>query len=500
MTAPVRTDVPPPAAAPAGRIAAHRRPPSFGRFVAESQARGTLVVQPRMGFSDPALMRAGLLATKAAADGVVGTMTIDSYTRVNDEPSAVRALNGGVPLNGFPLTSYSPHTSHWVLDGVRDAGFPVQIRHGSARPQRIVAALARLGLDATEGGPVSYCLPYGRTPLLDSVRNWQETCDFLAGLRGAGAEPHLETFGGCMLGQLCPPGLLVAISALEALFFHRAGLRSISLSYAQQTSPAQDRDAVHALRRLAGELLPDTDWHIVLYTYMGLYPQTRRGSLDLLERSAELAVETGAARLIVKTTAEAHRIPTVAENVEALRVASRAAARHRTGNGTRRVSGPAPGADPADNAVYAEARALVDAVLHLDGDLGQALLKAFARGYLDVPYCLHPDNAGRSRSHIDASGRLAWSEIGAMPIGHVTDRGRRLTAAGLFEALSFVQRRHDRVVRPASSSPPSPSPAPSYAHSSSSSRPPLPPSSRPPLPTAARRPAAHRQHTQEVAP
>ncbi|MEU8627496.1 methylaspartate mutase [Streptomyces sp. NPDC048669] len=456
------------AAGPESRTAVHRRPLSFGRFVAEAQDRGTLVVQPRMGFSDPALMRAGLLATKGAADAVVGTMTIDSYTRVSDEASAVRALNSGVPLNGFPITSYSPHTSRWVLDGVRDAGFPVQIRHGSARPQRIVTALARLGLDATEGGPVSYCLPYGRTPLLDSVRNWQESCEFLAGLRGTGAEPHLETFGGCMLGQLCPPGLLVAISALEALFFHRAGLRSISLSYAQQTNAAQDRDAVHALRRLAGEFLPDTDWHIVLYTYMGLYPQTRRGSLDLLERSAELAVETGAARLIVKTAAEAHRIPTVTENVEALRVAARAASRHRA------AAVPVPSTDPADNAVYAEARALVDAVLNLDDDLGQALLKAFARGYLDVPFCLHPDNAGRSRSLIDRSGRLAWSEIGAMPLGPVRDRGRRLTAAGLFDALSFVQRRHDRTL-------------PSSV-------------SRPPLPPAARRPAAHRQHTQEVAP
>lgn len=460
------------APAPDSRTTVHRRPLSFGRFVAEARNRGALVVQPRMGFSGPAMMRAGLLATKGAADAVVGTMTIDSYTRVSDEASAVRALNSGVPLNGFPITSYSPHTSHWVLDGVRDTGFPVQIRHGSARPQRIVTALARLGLDATEGGPVSYCLPYGRTPLLDSVRNWQESCEFLAGLRATGAEPHLETFGGCMLGQLCPPGLLVAISALEALFFHRAGLRSISLSYAQQTNAAQDRDAVHALRRLADEFLPDTDWHIVLYTYMGLYPQTRSGSLDLLERSAELAVETGAARLIVKTVAEAHRIPTVAENVEALRVAARAASRHRAAAEARPGTVPAPA--EADSAVYAEARALVEAVLNLDDDLGQALLKAFARGYLDVPFCLHPDNAGRSRSRIDGSGRLTWSEIGAMPLGPVRDRGRRLTAAGLFDALSFVQRRHDRT---------------------------LPPSlSRTPLPSAARRPAAHRQHTQEVAP
>ena len=429
---------------PRGPVAVHGSRASFARYVADAQARGALVVQPRMGFSDPALMRAGLRATRDAAEAVVGTLTIDSYTRVGDELSAVRALNEDHSLNGYPISSLSPHTSRWVLDGVRDPSFPVQVRHGSARPQRIVAALAALGLDATEGGPVSYCLPYGRTPLADSVRNWQQACAFLAALRATGAEPHLETFGGCMLGQLCPPGLLVALSALEAVFFHRAGLRSISLSYAQQTNSEQDVHAIHALRRLAAELLPDTEWHVVLYTYMGLYPRSREGALELLERSAELAVEAGAARLIVKTVAEAHRIPPVAENVEALRVAS-AAARdaHRTAaaRGTHRTPDGAP--PVSDNPVYAEARALIDAVLGLDADLGRALLTAFARGYLDVPYCLHPDNAGRTRSYIDDAGRLTWSEIGSMPIGPVARSSGRLTARGLFDALSLVQSRHD---------------------------------------------------------
>uniref|UniRef100_UPI0037FE6417 methylaspartate mutase n=1 Tax=Streptomyces sp. NPDC091383 TaxID=3365996 RepID=UPI0037FE6417 len=435
------------ASRPRGPVAVHGSRVSFARYVADAQARGALVVQPRMGFSDPALMRAGLRATRDAADAVVGTITIDSYTRVGDEPAAVRALNTDHPLNGYPISSLSPHTSRWVLDGVRDPSFPVQVRHGSARPQRIMAALAALGLDATEGGPVSYCLPYGRTPLADSVRNWRQACEFLASLRSTGAEPHLETFGGCMLGQLCPPGLLVALSALEALFFHRAGLRSLSLSYAQQTNSEQDAHAIHALRRLAAELLPDTEWHIVLYTYMGLYPRTREGALELLERSAELAVQAGAARLIVKTAAEAHRIPTVAENVEALRVAS-AAARN-----TRKTAA-AGVPDVSDNPVYAEARALIDAVLGLDADLGRALLAAFARGYLDVPYCLHPDNAGRTRSHIDESGRLAWSETGSMPIGRAAGSSGRLTARGLFDALSFVQSRHDRHVLAPTAAPP----------------------------------------------
>ncbi|MEU1107018.1 methylaspartate mutase [Streptomyces tibetensis] len=414
------------------------RPAAFGRYVAEAQAEGVLVVQPRMGFSDPAEMRAGLLATKGVPTRSAGTLTVDSYTRVGDEAAVLRALRSGVHLNGYPITSYSSPTTQEMLAGVRDSAFPVQVRHGSARPQRIFAALSLAGIDATEGGPVSYCLPYGRTPLAESVHNWRESCEFFARQRGPQLEPHLETFGGCMLGQLCPPGLLVALSVLEALFFRQYGIRSISLSYAQQTHAEQDEQAVRALRRLASELLGGCEWHVVLYTYMGLFPQTAQGATRLLQESAALAVRSGAARLIVKTEAEAHRIPTVAENVRALHTAADAAR-------AARASPSTPGEDDPDSPVYREARALVEAVLGLDDDIGEALLRAFARGLLDVPFCLHTDNAGRTRSYINAQGRLMWSEVGAMPISPSAPGSTppRLTAAGLYDALAHVQRRHD---------------------------------------------------------
>jgi methylaspartate mutase epsilon subunit len=413
---------------------------SFGSFVRRAHAAGQLVVQPRMGLADPALMRAGLAATKAADATTVGTITLDSYTRIADHAAARRALDAGADLNGFPLVAHGPAVAAALLDGVRDSGFPVQIRHGSAVPRDIVVALARAGLDATEGGPVSYCLPYGRTPLAQSVRNWAQSCELLAALAERGGEPHLETFGGCMLGQLCPPSLLVAISVLEALFFAQHGLRSVSLSYAQQTHPDQDHDAVAALRRLAGELLGGLDWHIVVYTYMGVFPRTGAGALALLEDSARLAVHSGAARLIVKTVAEAHRIPTVQENVQALEAAAAAAAR------ARRSAGPRPPAGP-DTEIYAEARVLIEAVLNLDPDLGRALTAAFGRGHLDVPFCLHPDNAGRARSYLDEQGRLLWSDTGSMPIRTSAPAvGRRsLSSADLLTTLTYVERRYDSL-------------------------------------------------------
>ncbi|GAA2231491.1 methylaspartate mutase [Streptomyces nogalater] len=419
----------------------------FGAFVRRAHDAGRLVVQPRMGMSSPRRMRAGLLATRDARATTVGTITLDSYTRVGDLESARLAVLEDVALNGYPIVSHDAATTAAVLDGIHGPGFPVQVRHGSAAPQDIFRALTAVGLDASEGGPVSYCLPYGRVPLRASVAHWATACRLLAARRESGAEPHLETFGGCVLGQLCPPSLLVAVSVLEALFFHRHGIRSISVSYAQQTHPEQDAEAVAALRRLCAHHLPDTEWHVVVYAYMGLYPETEQGAYRLLGKAAELAVGSGSERLIVKTVAESRRIPTVAENVAALEYAAEIAART-----------PRTPLDATGTQTYAEASALVNAVLELDDDPGTALLAAFAEGRLDVPYCLHPDNAGFSRSYIAADGRLAWADIGRMPLNGIADvrPARAVTAAELLDSLSYVRRsfdghdpRNTRAVEPA---------------------------------------------------
>ncbi|WP_328663537.1 methylaspartate mutase [Streptomyces sp. NBC_00328] len=424
--------------------AALQAPPDFGAFVRHRGARDRLVVQPRMGFGDPAGMRRGLLATKRAAATTVGTLTLDSYTRVGDLAAVRTALREGTDLNGYPLVSHPVATTAALLGGVRDDGFPVQVRHGSAVPIDIFRALIRLGLNATEGGPVSYCLPYGRTPLDESVRNWRQCCEMYSRLRETGVEPHLETFGGCMLGQLCPPSQLVAISLLEALFFAQHGIRSLSLSYAQQTDIGQDHEAVLALRRLCAELLPTPNWHIVVYAYMGVYPQTPQGARRLLGQAAALAVTSGAPRLIVKTVAEAHRIPTIAENVQALEHAGAVA---------RAVAlDAAAGHEPAESQVYTEARALVDTVLDLHDDVGAALLAAFRRGLLDIPYCVHPDNAGRARSRIDTDGRLRWSELGNLPLRGIAERAtaRRTGSAELLEDLFHLRSVYDDPTHPRS--------------------------------------------------
>jgi methylaspartate mutase epsilon subunit len=398
----------------------------FGRFVAEHRAAGELVVQPRMGFSEPDRMRRGLLAVRHADAPTAGTITLDSYTRVNDHAAAGRHLRSGTPLNGYPLVAAGATATRAMVDGVAGPGFPIQVRHGSADPRAIVDTMLAAGLHATEGGPVSYCLPYGRTALRQSVAAWAAAAEALAE-RGC---CHVETFGGCLLGQLCPPSLLVAVSLLEGLFFRARGVNSLSLSYAQQTSPSQDREAVAALRRLARRFLPGSDWHVVVYTYMGVFPSTPRGATGLLDESVRLAVESGAERLIVKTTAEARRIPTIAENVRAL---ERAAA----------LAGTVDRAEAGGDATHAEALTLIEAVLELDRHIDAALLKAFSRGVLDVPYCLHPDNRGEARSVITSDGRLEWAASGRMPLPRPPRAAAPPSAEALMRMLNHVATRFD---------------------------------------------------------
>ncbi|WP_405150355.1 methylaspartate mutase [Sphaerisporangium sp. NBC_01403] len=407
---------------------------TFHEFMERARRTGTLVVQPRMGFGTVERMRAGLIATKNADAATVGTVTLDSYTRVGDFAAAERALRAADELNGYPIVTLGPQATSGMLDGVRDSGFPVQVRHGSASPGPIFSALMAAGLDATEGGPISYCLPYSRTPINRSVQAWREAARRFAALAETGAVPHLESFGGCMLGQLCPPSLLIAISVLEGMFFVQQGIPSVSLSYAQQTHPGQDEEAVRALHDIAADLLPSVAWHVVIYAYMGRYPATHDGALSLLAAAARLAKRSGAARLIVKTASEASRIPSISDNVTALRVAARAG---RAAERSLLI--------PATTGIEAEARSIIERVLDLHADLGRALTSAFALGYLDVPYCLHPDNAGRTRSYITDDGRLQWAATGALPITNASGRPKvgGLTSAELLHALSYVRDRYD---------------------------------------------------------
>ena len=127
-------------------------PGRFTRFVRRASSEGKLVVQPRMGFGTVEQMRAGLDAVRNVDAATVGTITVDSYTRVNDHASALLALEKGADLNGFPLVAHGAAVTRELLAGIAGDDFPVQVRHGSALPG---ASAAMASTSATSTGMYS---------------------------------------------------------------------------------------------------------------------------------------------------------------------------------------------------------------------------------------------------------------------------------------------------------------------------------------------------------
>jgi methylaspartate mutase epsilon subunit len=100
----------------------------------------------------------------------------------------------------------------------------------------------------------------------------------------------------------------------------------------------------------------------------------------------------------------------------------------------------------ADSETYIEARALIEAVLELDPDIDTALLKAFERGILDIPFCLHPDNRNEARSLIDGEGQLHWLDTGQMPLPSPHHSADLLTSDGLLKSLNYTASRYDNAL------------------------------------------------------
>jgi methylaspartate mutase epsilon subunit len=419
---------------------------SFHDYVSGAARAGRLVVQPRMGFGTISAMSEGLYRVRDAVglEPRAGTLTIDAMTRVNQVGRATEILKQGKALNGFPIVSHGPQLTRQMLAAVSAPNFAVQVRHGSAFPMHIFETAAAAGFDAIEGGPVSYNFPYSRHPLADTIAAWREACRFWAahGQR-FGVPTHIETFAGCMMGQMAPPELLVALSLLEGMFLEENGIASVSLSLAQGSLARQDEGALMALGALAKDHLRRSDWHLVFYTYMGVFPRSVEGAERLIRDSAETAVRGRAHRLIVKTVAEAHGIPTIENNIEALSWARESA--------DKAANESSPETKVWAQTIFDRAEKIIVCVRSLGSNIGDALGVAFAGGILDVPYCIHQSNRNEAKATVDpASGAVVWINQGRIPIERAAvrrDLADRFDGQAYKNALAWVRDRYDGHAR-----------------------------------------------------
>ncbi len=207
------------------------RNPNPSLYDTLSQA-STLLVQPRCGVSDHREMLKLLTYLEQVGDPDILTITIDSYTRLNQYERAAQGNN----LNGYPLVTQGVAHGQELVESVR---CPLQVRHGSPDGRLLAEVSYAAGASGYEGGGISYDLPYCKdVPLRRSLANWRYV-DRLTGLLSEWYILDRETFGP-LSPVLMPPSISIAVSILEMELAVEQGVKCVTIGYPQSGCLVQD--------------------------------------------------------------------------------------------------------------------------------------------------------------------------------------------------------------------------------------------------------------------
>lgn len=381
-------------------------------------ACATLMLQPRTGV---AARQAQLDLFHALADAGSDALSfqIDSLTRNNAyadvELILKRQTESGGALNGFPAVNHGVETVRAIAAEFSD--IPLQVRHSTRDPRLLAEISFAAGITSFEGGAITYNLPYYRdyTPR-ESVARWRYVDALTASYRTRYGIVLDREFFGVLTAALIPPCLAVAVNVLEALLAAEAGVRSLSLGYAEQGNRIQDVAAIRALMSCTRRYLDrfgfgDAHLSTVFHQFMGMFPADPVKAKQLLRGSAVTAYLSGATRAMVKTYVEATSIPTKEQNVESLTLVRNAiATADRAGLDLAAV-------EEEHATIAAETAAIVDAALDAGGgDFGEAVVQAISRGFLDVPFSPSLWNAGQTLCVRDGSGAVRFADPGRLPL------------------------------------------------------------------------------------
>ncbi len=399
------------------------RQASLNEVQAHVQAgRLPILIQPRSGV---ALVPEQIKLFKAfeSVGANVLSYQVDSLTRNNNYAGAAEAIreshaSGVSTLNGFPVINHGVPCLRRIISEVR---VPLQTRHSTRDPRLLAEISYAGGVTSFEGGAICYNIPYYKDyPLDESIRNWQYV-DRLTGI-------YYERFGikldreffGTLTATLIPPSLAIVVNILQTVLAVRQGVKCVSLGYAEQGHRIQDIAAIRMLRRMTTETLSnlgykDVDVHTVFHQYMAAFPETLERAEELIYESAITAALSGATRVIVKTSAEAIKIPLMEDNVHAIalvRQATKAAARQLIAEAE---------VEEECAIIRQEVRAILDSViLSGRGSLSEGIVKGFRNGFIDIPFSPSIHNRGEVLTARDIEGAVRFASPGKLQLDRET--------------------------------------------------------------------------------
>ncbi len=417
-------------------LAYQRAIPAAKRFtnrLAQAQADGRILIQPRAGVAlveeQIALLR--YLETTGEADLL--PTTVDSYTRQNRYQEAqegiVASRNAGRSmLNGFPIVNYGVPETRKVVEAVN---LPIQVRHGTPDARLLAEISLAAGFTAFEGGGISYNIPYAKAiPLETTIGYWQYVDRLVGWYEEQGIAIDREPFGP-LTGTLVPPSISHSIAIVEALLAAEQGVRNLSVGYGQCGNLVQDVAALRVLAKLTAEYLERFGYsglriHTVFHQWMGGFPPEEAKAFAVIALGALAAAFAGATKVIVKSPHEAFGVPTKEANADGLK------ATRQVLNMVRDQRFPESQELVEELAITeAETRAILEKIYDLgEGDWAIGAVRAFAAGVLDVPFAPSRCNLGKVMPVRDQNGAVRFLDFGNLPFdAAIRDFHRQRVAA-----------------------------------------------------------------------
>jgi methylaspartate mutase epsilon subunit len=393
------------------------RQPSFAHAHSPGpRAERPFLMQPRSGVALAARQCAAFVALRRAGADVL-SYQIDSLTRNNDYQKAGDAITesrerGASTLNGFPMVNHGVNVLRQLIAEVRT---PLQTRHSTRDPRLLAEISCAGGVTGFEGGAITYNIPYFKEySLAQSLRRWQYVDRLVGFYREEFGVVIDREFFGTLTAVLIPPSLAIVVNVIEAVLAASQGVGSVSLGYAEQGNRSQDIAAIRVLRELGQEYLanlgyPGTQVNIVFHQYMAAFPRDRARATQLIVASAATGRLSGASRLIVKTPVEATSIPSVSDNQEGLHLSRLGAIEANNIQVDERM------VREEATILRAEVDQILESVLVAGGgSFTEGVVKAFALGYLDIPFSPSVYNRGEVLTARDVHGAVRYLNPGQL--------------------------------------------------------------------------------------
>lgn len=375
------------------------------------------LIQPRTGVAE--LHKQINLINKLYENGIdISSVQLDAASRRNYFSHAQKGIENSVfindsCLNGFPVPIHGVNGVNKLVDSLP---IPFQIR-GGAPDHRFTYEIALAGgATGLEGGFICYLFPYDKeTSPFDSFFNWQYI-DMLTSkfLKENNILINREFFGP-LTSTLIEPCIPIVINIVQAVIAASYGVKSISVGYAEQGHRWQDIAAINMMEQLVEFYLKKYGYShcqvtTVFHQYMAAFPNCEIKAEELIYESSITAALSGATKVMTKTPVESIKIPSIEDNIRGLNITKKGFL-NSLNIGVNRIE-----IEKEMKLIKKEVISIMNQIEDLgNNNLASGIMKAFEKGYLDIPFSPNKYNKGKVITIRGVDGAIRFAECGNMP-------------------------------------------------------------------------------------